>query len=891
MKENGVKKYFVISHTHWDREWYMPFEQFRYRLVDLMDHLLEIIDRQPDFVFHLDAQTVVLEDYLEIRPEKEEELKSRIQSGNILIGPWYLQSDFYLTSAESLVRNLLEGRRVAEKFGACANVGYAPDQFGNVSQLPQVLQSFGIHSFLFGRGYSFYRLGEKGELIRIPKDVEFIWEGADGSRLLSSYMYFWYNNAQRFSADIDKALKLLDYCETGLNPVTKTDLRLLMNGVDHLEAQEDLLPILEEIQKRRPDIVIEQSDMKTYFETLAYDVLENDFKLDVHKGALNLGHDYELLRGCWSSRIYLKRENVRAQHRLECELEPVMTSLKRLGLKGIYDADRLRYLWRRMLQNQPHDSICGCSHDHVHAQMESRYQAARDLSDMMLGKVMERASAHAAELPGALYRVTLFNPSEREVRAPAEVLCHFLKSIPLKNFVIKNADGEEIPFEVVSRKDEHLDVFSPINLPGVVDVEDTLIRFPAQVNPLAFRTYYICPAPGPRPALAEEQFSLENEFFRFEVNAEGGLDFLNKKTRQAVRGVLGFEDQGDRGDDYVFVPVNGGERLEFPLKLEKIRYEGSTPLCRQLTGDFHIRLPKGADFKRDKRLSGSQTVSGTLTLTVRQNSPIAELSYSFQNTVKDHRLRLFVRTGLTGQLWTDSSFDVAPFDESRCCPNTYSKTACNFSFAAVQEGNRGLGLLTEGQHEVELESDRLFVTLVRSTGIIAETGSAYFSSPENQCLRTISGRLGLMPYQGDWLKAGLPSAAKTFRSGNFVTVFTAVDPKAFSGGRTAVQDTSISELFYRQEPQPELLLPDNQSPFTLNNQNAVVTAFKAAEDGKGSILRLCNLSDQPTMFTLAAKGSICPVNLAEERVGEESSDIYLSELRGKEIVTFRLSEG
>ena len=72
--KNRTKKYFVISHTHWDREWYMPFEQFRYRLVDLMDHLLGIIDEQPDYVFHLDAQTVVLEDYLEIRPEREEEL-------------------------------------------------------------------------------------------------------------------------------------------------------------------------------------------------------------------------------------------------------------------------------------------------------------------------------------------------------------------------------------------------------------------------------------------------------------------------------------------------------------------------------------------------------------------------------------------------------------------------------------------------------------------------------------------------------------------------------------------------------------------------------------------------------------------------------------------------
>lgn len=885
--KNRTKKYFVISHTHWDREWYMPFEQFRYRLVDLMDHLLEIIDEQPDYVFHLDAQTVVLEDYLEIRPEREEELKAKIRSGNILIGPWYLQSDFYLTSGEALVRNLLEGRRVAEKFGPCADVGYAPDQFGNVSQLPQVLLSFGIHSFLFGRGYSFYELDEKGELVRVPRDVEFFWEGADGSRILSSYMYFWYNNAQRFSADIDKAVKLVEYCEKGLVSVSKTNLRLLMNGVDHLEAQENLLPILEEVQKKLPEASIRQSDMKTYFETLAYEVLDNDLKLDVHRGALNLGQDYELLRGCWSSRIYLKRDNVLAQHRLECELEPVMTSLMRLGLKGVYDADRLRYLWRYLLRNQPHDSICGCSNDHVHDQMESRYQAARDLSDMMLKKVMERASAHAADLPGALYRVTLFNPAERRVCQPAEAVCDFLSSHKVGNFVMKNAAGEEVPFEVVSRERAKKDVFSPINLPGVVDVDRTVIRFPAELEPLAFRTYYVCPAEGPAPRPATTQLNLENEFFRFEINAAGGLDLFDKKGGRTLREVLSFEDQGDRGDDYVFVPVGGG-RLEFPLKLARIRFEGSTPLCRRMTAEFTLRLPKGADFRRDRRLADRLEVKGELTLTVRQNSPIAELGYTFTNTVRDHRLRLCLNTGLNGTLWTDSSFDAAPFDESRCCVKTFSKTACNFSFAAVEEGERGFGLLTEGQHEVERENDRLYVTLVRSTSIISGTGTEGFSSPGNQCLRALSSRLGLVLYEGGWQKAGLPSAAKTFRSGGFVTAFTAVDPKAFSGGRAAVQDTTISEQFYRDEPQPELILPDNQAPFDLRSEEVLVTAFKAAEDGNGSILRLCNLSDRPVLFTLAAKGTICPVNLAEERVGEESTDICLTELRPKEILTLRI---
>ncbi len=64
---------FVIPHTHWDREWYATFQQFRMRLVHVIDALLDVLERDPDFThFNLDAQTIVLQDYLEIRPEKRD---------------------------------------------------------------------------------------------------------------------------------------------------------------------------------------------------------------------------------------------------------------------------------------------------------------------------------------------------------------------------------------------------------------------------------------------------------------------------------------------------------------------------------------------------------------------------------------------------------------------------------------------------------------------------------------------------------------------------------------------------------------------------------------------------------------------------------------------------
>ena len=134
----------------------MTFSSFRLKLVDLIDRLFALFEKDKDYIFHLDAQTVVLEDYLVLRPQNEDLLKRYIASGNLRVGPWYLQNDFYLTDAEATVRNLMIGMQIANRFGKCGTVGYAPDHFGNVSQLPQILSEFGLQTFVFGRGFKIY---------------------------------------------------------------------------------------------------------------------------------------------------------------------------------------------------------------------------------------------------------------------------------------------------------------------------------------------------------------------------------------------------------------------------------------------------------------------------------------------------------------------------------------------------------------------------------------------------------------------------------------------------------------------------------------------------------------------------------------------------------------
>src|SRR3954462_2799880 len=219
----------VVSHTHWDREWYLTHEQFRFRLVALIDRLLDLLDADPNYkYFHLDGQTIVLEDYLEIRPEQEPRLRAAIACGRVLIGPWYVMPDEFLVSGESLVRNLLRGHRISREYGAPMPVGYLPDLFGHVGQMPQIWRQFGLDNTILWRGFG-------------GRNAEYWWQAPDGSRVLMMHLPpEGYCNAPRLVFDPDavmtRASKAVDF-ERGRTLVGQA---LLMNGVDHVEPQVEI---------------------------------------------------------------------------------------------------------------------------------------------------------------------------------------------------------------------------------------------------------------------------------------------------------------------------------------------------------------------------------------------------------------------------------------------------------------------------------------------------------------------------------------------------------------------------------------------------------------------------------------------------------------------------
>ena len=148
-----MKTAHIISHSHWDREWYLPYEKHHMLLIEFMDTLINTLETDPDYKsFHLDGQTLLIEDYLQVRPENKERLKKLIEAKRIHVGPWFILQDEFLTSSEANIRNLQMGHDLAREYGEVCKVGYFPDSFGNMGQAPQILKKAGIETAVFGRG-------------------------------------------------------------------------------------------------------------------------------------------------------------------------------------------------------------------------------------------------------------------------------------------------------------------------------------------------------------------------------------------------------------------------------------------------------------------------------------------------------------------------------------------------------------------------------------------------------------------------------------------------------------------------------------------------------------------------------------------------------------------
>ena len=838
------KNYGIISHTHWDREWYQPLENFKLRLADLMDNLLDILEKDETYRFHLDAQTIVLEDYLAYRPKKRPLLEKYIREGKILVGPWYVQNDFYLTSGEATVRNLLIGCAIANEFGKNMPIGYAADQFGLISQLPQILRGFGIDNCIFGRGYAFGQ----------PKPLEFIWRAPDGSEVLGEHMAFWYNNAQRFSEDTDESVNMLRNIIHHMEPRVKTSNYLLMNGVDHLEAQENLTPIIKNMQNRlETDERVFQDTMPEFIERVKAEIAEKGIEIETYEGELRNGGAWNVLTGTLSARVYLKQMNASCQRLLENRLEPIYFAASLAGLCE-FPREYDKYLWKLLIENHPHDSICGCSVDMVHRHMVDRFErvaeSGADIADR--GADLIQRHIDRSGLDKTQHIVTVFNPAQENWSGAVCAVVQIPVEEDKGSLIITDASGDPVDFTITGREIREIRVLSPINLPGSrTVVEYRLVIGVGGVSGISYRSFIATPADGGvRFDTADkcEASKLDNDFISVSVNKNGTLDITDKRTGAVYAGLLLLEDTEDHGTLYTYeecgAPATGvGAGADIEIVTEN-RFESS----RRIRYTFA--------FER----SGAKFIPVDITITLKRGVPYLYADVTVDNNFDNHRLRAHFPTGID----SNENFSGIPFGtivRPKVSPFENDETHPDTDYVGVEGGGRGIAIFNTGLYEYEQLTDdgnALALTLLRATGRITgsweqrNTMEKCWLTEDSQCYGRHTLSLAIYPFAGDRVTARAAGLAQQFGTQPFART-ASVDINKFVGGRPFVQGPGLPGLYYRPLEKAEIVLPREISCVKLGESvpgAMIFSALKGSEDGSSLIVRLYNISDKKVDFTL-----------------------------------------
>ncbi len=769
------RKAFIVSHTHWDREWYLTFHEFRVNLVRVVAGILDALESDDAFrCFVLDGQAVVLEDYLEARPGDEERVRRLAQSGALVIGPWYQLPDEFLVSAEAHVRNLQLGHRVCERFGPVQKVGYVPDSFGHIAQMPQLLRGAGIDSFIYWRGN-----GDELEDL----GLEYLWAAPDGSEVTAINQFGGYCNAAglgfaeiwhahtRREIGIDRALAKVSELFERMDERSNGDVYLLSNGCDHFPRQQRFGDVLAALETAFPGTEFAHTGFAEFVEA----VKASGCATKRFAGELLGGRYSHILSGVWSARMPLKQMNEAAQTVLADVLEPV-SAYARFALGAEYPDGQIRYAWKLLLKNHPHDSICGCSTDEVHQDMVPRFRGVLETGDRLLSNTLDVmvpsfARHEADDRATALCVVNPLPMRRTEIVRRMVVLQPF--GIRPEQLRLFNEDRREVPFTVVEKvfverfwgidyrsllseeaQRAQFDIYRERFGHRIIRPESEwetadcflTIEFEAKDLPALGHAVFFLTDGGPAPARASasgddgaaseaarperavtvEGDVLRNESVEVRLHSNGTFDLTDLATGTVRPGLNLLEDTEDIGDEYDYSPAANTMTVTAAAATGEVRAVEDTGLRGALEATFVLRLPARITDDRTARSDELVDCGVRVTVALIEGQPLIDVTLEFDNEALDHRLRAVFPTGVAADTITsDGHFmlnerpiDTGSHDDWVQPPPA---TVPQQEFSLVSDGAAGLAVLNRGLPEIEASRDAagravLSLTLLRAVG-------------------------------------------------------------------------------------------------------------------------------------------------------------------------------
>ncbi|MEA4938662.1 MAG: glycoside hydrolase family 38 C-terminal domain-containing protein [Christensenella sp.] len=840
--------------THWDREWYRTFQDFRFHLVRVFDEVIDVLEADPSFsTFIIDGQTAMLMDYLEAMPQNESRVKALVASGRLLIGPWYTMPDENLTSGESIIRNLATGNALTQKLSTGARVmpiGYVCDIFGHIAQLPQILNGCGIRTVILGRGTNrhmhpaFFRWnGSAGSACAVFKVPEEFGYGTFG---LDVFLAAKGEASLQTERTIERAMQYID----GELSRTELPLAVLMDSMDH-ERIHPIAPWIAQQLEERLGCPVKIGQVDAFIEKLMSHWEEMpQIRGELQFSAKDMVEHNKLISNTLSSRYDVKCLNDQTQVQLEKMASPLLALAK---LHGIPVPEALmETAYRYLLQNHAHDSICGCSIDEVHADMTYRFQQSMRISEGFCRTYLNARYALAAQPVSERSRdlkLTVFQYLPGEVHGIFKARIDFPLTYPNRideqvpwgaknNFRIYDALGQEVPYQILEIQNQSYTEIADQLYPKKADRYHLLMQ--TTLPALAAAEFSIHPSVRPvrdYGSLRTGNLTAENGLIRIHIEPDGSVSLRDLKHGHEYSNLLRYFDDGETGDGWYHLspkpdcvvhsagaPVSIETTLDGPLACA---FRLTHCLCLPEKMDYHRRYTKRSDSRTELRI--------TTTLTILRDCPYVLAHIEVDNEVKDHRLVLSLASGIPSEEYElDQAFAFLkrPAGRSKLTEDWKEQEKTEKSFGNIIVRRRpdtsGFAFISKGGlHEAAVQTGAegaIDVTLLRCFGKTFLTDG----QPAGQMQGVFEFDAALYP---------------------------------FSAGMTNVQLLDVKERLqtdvfcYTRSMEQDEALPASQNTIALHTEGEIrISIIKPSAEGR-TALRLVNYGS-PGRCTVELKYSI-----------------------------------
>ncbi|MYL64347.1 alpha-mannosidase [Bacillus hwajinpoensis] len=879
------KKVYVVPHSHWDREWYFTIEDSNLLLVENMDRLMDVMEKDPNYTGYVfDAQSSIIDEYLKIRPEEKERLASLIQDKRIFVGPWYTQADSLLVNKESLIRNLLYGTRIAEKMGHSMNVGYLPDIFGQNTYLPSIFNEFGIDYSILQRGLYTDQL--KG-------DLNFTWKSPDGKSVKANNIYFGYGPGKFLSDDQDymeeRLLPILDKI-SALNK--STDNLLLPAGGDQVLVREHFPETVKALNEKDDKHEYILSDYETFMNE-TFD--EADRFTNEIEGELIATQKSRIHNTIRSQRYDIKKLNDVAEKKLIHELEPLGSIASTLGLR--YPNVWLDEMWKMLFDVHAHDSIGGCNSDDTNQEIVNRLTKVIRMADGCLNLLKKQITEAVSRNLKNDSILVLFQLLPTPFEGSQDAIL-FTRE---KAFSVKDLEGNTVEMDILNQDYMSGGKTIVVTAEGEKQVEapgyyrNEVLLQNLELPAMGYQTYEIfdgVEASTEKPGQVDKT-KIENDHLVIFVEDES-LKIVMKSNGQIIPDFLTFENVADAGDSYDFSPLKGDEPIYSRVQSVNVSAKKGVQM---MNVEHELHVPANLE----ERESGIRTKELVIqsTFELRTGEDFLRVTHNVNNDVKDHRVRVLLQTSL---VQPEHSFGDQGFSFiQRPTVNPYMASWKEQKFAeapvpiypleniaGATDGKLTAAVVTKGIKEYQLikETGELALTLFRSVGLLGrddlEWRPGRASGINNKVVYTPDAQM-----QGEMT---FDYAVHFSESYDERALFKTID--CYNDHAVSYQKQTLNTFEERLDrfeiPYPVTALPASFSLMQTSNANVFCSSMKQAHDDRAIMIRLFNPSTQEQKVQLLGEHiqSITQTTLDEKNGIEMNDDVTVP---SKGYVTLKLT--